>query len=83
MNYKGLNKGDLNEVVRISSGDRTRNNGFKPEKSRFRREMGRKWFSNRVVDEWKGLNGHVVRAESMESFKRRLSKYMDGDDGWN
>ena len=66
--YKGFNKGDMNVVLRISSGDRTRNNGFKLEKFRFRKEMGRNWFSDRVFDEWNGLSGHVVRGESIGSF---------------
>ncbi|MPC75847.1 hypothetical protein E2C01_070244 [Portunus trituberculatus] len=48
----------MSEVLRISSGDRTRNNGFKLEKFRFIREMGRNWFSGRVVDEWNRLSGH-------------------------
>ncbi len=37
---KGFNKGDISKVLRISQQDRTRSNGFKLEKSRFRREIG-------------------------------------------
>ena len=80
--YKSFNKGDM-VVLRISSGDRTRNNGFKLEKFRIRKEMGRNWLSNRVVDEWNGLCGHVVRGESMGSFKTRWDKFKEGDDRWN
>ena len=36
---RGYNKGDINKVLRINSQDRTRNNGFKPEKFRLRREI--------------------------------------------
>ena len=35
---------------------RTRNNGFKFDQFKFRREIGRNWFTNRVVDEWNKLN---------------------------
>ena len=50
---------------------------------KFGRGIGRKWFFNRVGDEWNGLGNHIVSAETMESFKRRLDKFMDEDDGWN
>ncbi|MPC76145.1 hypothetical protein E2C01_070550 [Portunus trituberculatus] len=63
--------------VLSSSQDRTRNNGFKLEKFRFRKEMGRKWCCNGVVDEWNGLSNDVVNGESIGSFKR-LDKFMDG-----
>ncbi|MPC21712.1 hypothetical protein E2C01_014706 [Portunus trituberculatus] len=39
--YIGYSEGDKSEVLKISSRDRTRNNGFKFEKFRLRREMGR------------------------------------------
>lgn len=35
-----------------------------------------------LVDEWNGLISQVVSAQSIESFTRRLDKYMDGDDRW-
>ena len=46
---KGFDKGDVETVLTISSQDRTRNNGFKLEKCRFSKEIGRNWFTNRVV----------------------------------
>ena len=56
--------------------DRTGNNGFKLEKFRLR-EIRRRWFSKRVVvDEWNGLSNHIVSAQTMGSFKRRLNKLM-------
>ena len=61
---------------------RTNNNGSNLEKFRFRREIGRNWFSIRVVDEWNGLGDHIVNAETMGSLKR-LHKFMDEDDEWN
>ena len=49
----------------------------------FMREIGRKWYSNRAVDEWNRLsNHHIVSGETVWSFKRRLDKFMDEDDGW-
>ena len=81
--YRGYNKGDISKVLRVSKQDRTRNNGFKIEKGRFKKEIGKNWFANRVVDEWNGLSSQVVGAKTIESFKRRLDKSMDGDNRWN
>ena len=36
-----------------------------------------------MVDEWNGLNNHVLSAESMGSFIRRLDTFMNEDDRWN
>ena len=78
--YRGYNKGDVNRILRINNQDRTRNNGFKLEKSRYKKEIGKNWFSNRVVDKWNALSGQVVSARSIESFKRRLDRHMDESD---
>ena len=48
---KGDNKGDVRKILTISSQDRTRNNGYKLEKCRYNKEIGRNWFTNRVVDD--------------------------------
>ena len=74
--YRGFNKGDVSKILRISNQDRTRSNGFKLEKFRFKKEIGRNWFSNRVVDECNGLSKQVVSAESLRSFKRKLHRFM-------
>ena len=78
--YRGYNKGDVNRILRISNQDRTRNNGFKLEKSRYKKEIGKNWFSNRVVDKWNALSGQVVSARTIESFKTRLDRHMDEND---
>ena len=67
----------------INSQDRTRNNGFKLDKFRFRKEMGRNWFSNWIVDEWNRLSSHIVSAKTSNGELQRLGKFMDEDDRWN
>lgn len=48
-----------------------------------KRERGREdGFPNKVVDNWRSLINHRVRAESVGSFGRRLDKFMDKDDRW-
>ena len=79
---KGINKGDINQVLEFSNQGITRNNGYKLEKLRFRTDIGKFWFSNRVVNDWNGLSRHVVGAETLSSFKKRLDKSMDGEDRW-
>ena len=82
---KGINKGNIDQVLEISSQDRTCGNGYKLEKLRFRPDLGRYWFTNRVVNSWNRLDRHLfwvdtVSAESIGSFKRRLDQSMDRDD---
>ena len=77
------NRGCISKSLGINNQDETRNNGFQLEKFRFRKEIGRIWFSDRVVDEWNRLSNHIVGADTMESFKRRLDKCLDEDNRWN
>ena len=77
---KGINNGNIDQVLEISSQDRRLGNGYKLEKLKFRIDIGRYWFTNRVVNDWIRLGRHVVSAESIDCFKRRLNESMDKDD---
>ena len=70
---KGFNKGDVGKVLTISSQDRTRNNGFKLEKCRFNKEIGRNWFTNRVVADWNRLSQQVVSAQTIGILRKDLT----------
>ena len=78
--YRSYNKGDISKVRRVNNQDIARKNVFKLEKFRFRREIGRNWFSNKVVYEWNRLSNRIVSGQTLGSFKRRLNKFMDEDD---
>ena len=80
--FKGVNKGDINQVLVVSKQVRTRTNGYKLDKVRFKKEIGRNWFTNRVVDEWNRLSKDVVSAKTVDSFKKRLDRYMDEEKRW-
>ena len=78
---KGFNKGGVGKVLTIGSQDITRSNGFKLEKCRSSKEIGRNWFTNRVVDDWMRLSQQVLSAQTIGSFKR-LDDFMDRDERW-
>ena len=79
----GINKGDISEVLKMKEESMTRSNGFKLDKFRFKKDIGkyRYWFGNRVVDLWNSLPPTVINSNSVDSFKTTLDSHM-GSLGW-
>ena len=79
---KGFNKGEINKVLIVKEKVRTRTNGFKLNKFRYRKNIGTNWFTNRVVEEWNKFSKHILSVGTVNTFKKRLDISMDEENRW-
>ena len=69
----------VNPAAHFSMSDRrSRGHTLKLEKPRARLELRKHFFSNRVIDAWNALPGHMVEATSTNMFKAALQRLPHG-----
>ncbi|KFQ58890.1 hypothetical protein N334_01243, partial [Pelecanus crispus] len=69
---KGAYRKDGGKLFSKACCDRTRSNGFKLKKNRFRLDIRKKFFTMRVVKHWHRFPIEVVEAPSLATFQARL-----------
>ena len=69
---KGAYKQEGERLFTRVDSDRTRGNGFKLRQVRFRLDIRKKFFPQRVMTHWNRLPKEVVDAPSLEAFRVRM-----------
>ena len=69
-------------VLIIKKNFSTRTNDFKSDIFRFRKEIGKKRFTNKVVEDWNKLSDHVVSEGTVDTFEKRFDMSLDDENRW-
>ena len=78
---RGFTKGSIGKILTVASIEqKVTNSNWK--KCRFRKQIGRKWLRNMVVDDWNRLSQKIVSGKTIGSFKRKIYGFMNGDERW-
>ena len=70
-----IEKADREKLFQMAAYTSTRGHPLKLFKKRFRLNLRKKFFSQRVIDKWNRLPINLVTAPSLNAFKSRLNKF--------
>ena len=71
---------DVNCMFNFNCDFITRGNSFKLLQGRSRYDLRKYYFTNRITSIWNSLSDHVVSSSNINIFKKRLDKFMLGQD---
>uniref|UniRef100_A0A8B9BVC7 Reverse transcriptase domain-containing protein n=1 Tax=Anser brachyrhynchus TaxID=132585 RepID=A0A8B9BVC7_9AVES len=71
-NFLAKGSGEAGDLFTVNTSDRTRGNGVKLRHGKFRLDIRKRFFTERVVAHWNRLPRDVVTAPSLSEFKKRL-----------
>ena len=78
---KGLVNVDVSKFFKFDT-NHLRGHQFKVYKNRFRTNIGKNLFKNRIINEWNSLSKYVVDADSLNEFKSRLDHHLKYNRGF-
>ena len=74
---KGLDKIEAGKLFPLAAETRTRGHGLKIRGSRFRTELRRNFFTQRVVNLWNSLPSEAVEATPLNVSKARIDTFLN------
>ena len=74
---QGIDKVNVDQMFPLVGQSRTRGHGYRLRGSRFKTEMRRNYFSQRVVNMWNSLPHSAVESESLNVFKKEIDIFFN------